>query len=36
MNKFEDVCDDYNPDIVLVVGDVNSTMACTLVAQKKG
>lgn len=35
MIAFEDVCDNYQPDIILVVGDVNSTMACTLVATKK-
>ena len=36
MEKFDAVCDDIKPDAVLVVGDVNSTMACTLVAAKKG
>ncbi|TNE55988.1 MAG: UDP-N-acetylglucosamine 2-epimerase (non-hydrolyzing) [Bacteroidetes bacterium] len=36
MSAFEDVCDDFQPDVILVVGDVNSTMACTLVAVKKG
>ena len=36
MTAFEDVCDDFQPDAILVVGDVNSTMACTLVAAKKG
>ncbi|MFP4522887.1 MAG: non-hydrolyzing UDP-N-acetylglucosamine 2-epimerase, partial [Fibrobacterota bacterium] len=35
MTRFEKVCDKENPDLVLVVGDVNSTMACTLVAVKK-
>jgi len=34
MLKFETVCTDYKPDWVVVVGDVNSTMACTLVAAK--
>lgn len=34
MEKFEKVCLDENPDMVLVVGDVNSTAACTLVASK--
>src|SRR6185295_4271539 len=32
MVEFEKVCLRENPDLVLVVGDVNSTMACTLVA----
>ena len=36
MLKFEPVCLDYQPDWVVVVGDVNSTMACTLVAAKLG
>jgi UDP-N-acetylglucosamine 2-epimerase (non-hydrolysing) len=36
MEKFEDVCLDVQPDAVLVVGDVNSTMACSLVASKMG
>lgn len=36
MTKFEDVCLKEKPDAVLVVGDVNSTMACTLVASKMG
>jgi len=36
MLKFETVCTDYKPDWVVVVGDVNSTMACTLVAAKCG
>jgi UDP-N-acetylglucosamine 2-epimerase (non-hydrolysing) len=31
---FEKVCLDEKPDFVLVVGDVNSTAACTLVAAK--
>lgn len=34
MMGFEKVCLDENPDFVLVVGDVNSTAACTLVAAK--
>src|SRR5438046_7803575 len=34
MLKFETVCTDYKPDWVVVGGDVNSTMACTLVAAK--
>lgn len=36
MMKFEEVCDKVKPQAVIVVGDVNSTMACTLVAAKKG
>lgn len=35
MTKFDDFCNKQNPDIVLVVGDVNSTMACSLVAVKR-
>ncbi len=34
MMAFEDVCLQENPDLVLVVGDVNSTIACSLVASK--
>ena len=36
MTKFEPVCEQERPDWVVVVGDVNSTMACTLVASKLG
>lgn len=36
MEGFEKVCIDEKPDFVLVVGDVNSTAACTLVAAKLG
>jgi UDP-N-acetylglucosamine 2-epimerase (non-hydrolysing) len=36
MSKFEPVCECESPDWVVVVGDVNSTMACTLVAAKMG
>jgi UDP-N-acetylglucosamine 2-epimerase (non-hydrolysing) len=36
MLKFEPVLDAQQPDAVLVVGDVNSTIACALVAVKKG
>jgi UDP-N-acetylglucosamine 2-epimerase (non-hydrolysing) len=35
MRRFEPVVDDFAPDAVLVVGDVNSTIACALVASKK-
>jgi len=34
MERFEKVCLDIKPDMVMVVGDVNSTAACTLVASK--
>jgi len=36
MTKFELVCEREKPDWVVVVGDVNSTMACTLVCSKLG
>jgi UDP-N-acetylglucosamine 2-epimerase (non-hydrolysing) len=36
MRRFEPVLDDVSPAAVLVVGDVNSTIACALVAVKKG
>ncbi len=36
MAKFEPVCDQEKPDWVVVVGDVNSTLACTLVCAKMG
>ena len=35
MRRFEPVLDQLEPDVVLVVGDVNSTIACALVATKK-
>lgn len=35
MRRFEPVLDERQPSCVLVVGDVNSTLACTLVAAKK-
>jgi UDP-N-acetylglucosamine 2-epimerase (non-hydrolysing) len=35
MKRFEPVLDSERPDVVLVVGDVNSTVACALVAAKK-
>jgi UDP-N-acetylglucosamine 2-epimerase (non-hydrolysing) len=34
MEGFEKVCLDEQPDFIMVVGDVNSTAACTLVAAK--
>jgi len=34
MVAFEEVCIDEKPDIVIVVGDVNSTLACSIVAKK--
>jgi UDP-N-acetylglucosamine 2-epimerase (non-hydrolysing) len=36
MKRFEPVVDAEKPAAVLVVGDVNSTIACALVASKKG
>ncbi|MFA6950184.1 MAG: UDP-N-acetylglucosamine 2-epimerase (non-hydrolyzing) [Lentimicrobiaceae bacterium] len=35
MERFEPVCDEQKPRAILVVGDVNSTMACSIVAAKK-
>jgi UDP-N-acetylglucosamine 2-epimerase (non-hydrolysing) len=35
MQRFEPVLDEQQPSAVLVVGDVNSTIACALVAVKK-
>jgi UDP-N-acetylglucosamine 2-epimerase (non-hydrolysing) len=35
MKRFEPVIDKYLPACVVVVGDVNSTLACSLVAAKK-
>ena len=34
MTAFEEVVTEHKPDVVLVVGDVNSTLACGLVAAK--
>lgn len=34
MIGFEKICIDYRPDIVMVVGDVNSTLACSITAKK--
>lgn len=36
MRRFEPVVDTHMPSCVAVVGDVNSTLACALVAVKKG
>jgi UDP-N-acetylglucosamine 2-epimerase (non-hydrolysing) len=36
MIEFEKVCFKTKPDIAMVVGDVNSTMACAIVASKLG
>jgi UDP-N-acetylglucosamine 2-epimerase (non-hydrolysing) len=36
IDAFEGVLLDLNPDLVLVVGDVNSTMACSITAVKLG
>jgi UDP-N-acetylglucosamine 2-epimerase (non-hydrolysing) len=35
MRRFEPVVDDAQPSCVVVVGDVNSTLACSLVCAKK-
>jgi len=36
MIEFEKVLLQYKPDVIVVVGDVNSTIACSLVASKMG
>jgi UDP-N-acetylglucosamine 2-epimerase (non-hydrolysing) len=36
MKKFEPVLMEQHPDVVLVVGDVNSTLACSITAVKLG
>ena len=36
MLKFEQVCILEKPDIIIVYGDVNSTLACTITAKKLG
>jgi UDP-N-acetylglucosamine 2-epimerase len=36
MVNFEKVCEENRPDLVVVVGDVNSTLACSIVAKKMG
>jgi UDP-N-acetylglucosamine 2-epimerase (non-hydrolysing) len=35
MRRFEPVVDELKPSCIIVVGDVNSTLACSLVASKK-
>ncbi len=34
MVSFEQICIDIKPNLLIVVGDVNSTMACSIVAKK--
>lgn len=34
MVAYERLCNDERPDVVVVVGDVNSTLACSIVAKK--
>lgn len=34
MIAFEGICEKESPDLVMVVGDVNSTLACSIVAKK--
>jgi len=36
MRRFEPELDAWKPDLILVVGDVNSTIACAMVSVKKG
>ena len=36
MKRFEPLIDAHSPSCVIVVGDVNSTLACSLVAAKRG
>lgn len=36
MVEFEKVCGEERPDVVVVVGDVNSTLACSITAKKMG
>ena len=35
MVEFEKVCHEHKPSMVVVVGDVNSTVACTMVCAKE-
>ena len=34
MERFEKICLEQKPNLVVVAGDVNSTLACALVAAK--
>jgi len=34
MVAFEELCQNQSPDLIIVVGDVNSTLACSVVAKK--
>ena len=34
MVSFEELCQNQRPDLIIVVGDVNSTLACSVVAKK--
>lgn len=34
MVAFEKICQEENPDLIIVYGDINSTMACSIVAKK--
>lgn len=36
MERFDEDCEAFKPELVLVAGDVNSTLACALVAAKRG
>lgn len=36
MVAFEELCQSSRPDAIVVVGDVNSTLACSIVAKKMG
>ena len=36
MTAFEHVLEEHRPHVVIVVGDVNSTLACALTAQRAG
>jgi UDP-N-acetylglucosamine 2-epimerase (non-hydrolysing) len=36
MTAFEKICEKEEPNLVMVVGDVNSTLACSIVAKKQG
>jgi len=34
MVSFDTVCDKYKPDVVVIIGDVNSSLACAITASK--